>query len=325
MPLSAAPIDSDIPSQFRIGFDDAILQEIQQEDERFAGMAMVDDSWTDNQQTFTEVGRQDWETNNARFGVTNPDEVLFDNRSGFKQKVEKEVTWDKWDENFFRSLGNLQSPVMKAVNSGRARIRDQKFIDALFADSIGGDFPFNSTTLAFPSANIIAVGDVPLGINAGGTTALGMTPGKIFNAIRKMEEAEVSPSMPLVLAWGPRQKQDIYEYSQVYKNDTWAKQVMDWMTDGSHQLFGHTVMPLLTTQLPLSGANVRTCGLFAKEAMVISPYDQQQFVTRRVERKFVPLIAQYGLWGVVRLRDEMVYQLLCDEDTTPSGVLASVS
>lgn len=319
----AASISQTLPSEFRVGFDTAILQEIQQEDEKFSGMATLYSDWTDSQYTFTEIGRQDWVENNARFGVTNPDEVLFDNRSGFKRKVEKEVTWDKWDETFFRSLGSLESPVMKAINSGRARIRDQKFIDALTASSIGGDFPYDATTLAFPSANIIAVGDVPLGINAGGTTALGMTPGKLYNAVRKMEEANVSPSTPLVLAMGPRQKQDILEYSQVYKNDVWASQVLRWVNEGRGNLFGHDVTMLLSTQLELSGSNVRKCVLFAKDAMAISPYEQQQYVVRRVERKFAALIAQYGLWGVVRLRDELVYQILCDEDTAPAGTLAT--
>lgn len=324
MPLSAS-INQTLPDEFRVGFDDTILQAVQQEDEKFAGMAMVDSSWIDNQKVWTEIGTQDWTKNNARFGVTNPDETLFDNRAGFKQKIEKEVTWDKWDESFFRSLGNLESPVMKAINSGRARIRDQVFIDALTATSYGGDEPAYNTPYAFPSSNIIAVGDVPLGINAGGTTTLGLTPGKIMNAIRKMEEANVDINMPLFLAMGPRQKQDLVEYSQVYKNDIWAKQVMDWMNNNDIMLFGHTVKPVMSTQLALSGANVRTAVLFAKEAMIISPYEQQQYVTRRVERKFVPLIAQYGLWGVMRVRDEMVYQILCDEDTTPSGTLASVS
>lgn len=322
MPLSAS-IDQTIPEEYRIGFNTAILQEIQQEDERFAGMATLYPDWTDAQYTFTEIGKQDWVENNARFGVTNPDEVLFDNRSGFKRKVEKEVTWDKWDESFFRSLGSLESPVMKAVNSGRARIRDQKFIDALTASSIGGDFPYDSTTLAFPSANIIPVGDIPLGINAGGTTNLGLTPGKIYSAIRKMEEANVSPAMPLVLAMGPRQKQDLTELSETYKTETWASQVLRWVNEGRGNLFGHDVTMLLSTQLDLSGANVRKCVLFAKEAMAISPYEQQQYVVRRVERKFAALIAQYGLWGVVRLRDEYVYQILCDEDTVPSGTLAT--
>lgn len=324
MPLSAS-INQTLPDEFRVGFSDTILQAIQQEDEKFSGMATVASDWVDNQYVLTEIGTQDWTTNNARFGVTNPDETLFDNRAGFKQKIEKEVTWDKWDESFFRSLGNLESPVMKAINSGRARIRDQKFIDALTAASYGGDEPAYNTSYAFPSANIIAVGDVPLGINAGGTTTLGLTPGKIYNAIRKMEEANVDPGSQLFLAVGPRQKQDLAEYSQVYKNDTWAQQVFNWMNNESIQLFGHSVKLITSTQLALSGANVRTCVLFSKDAMIISPYEQQQFVTRRVERKFVPLIAQYGLWGVMRARDELVYQILCDEDTTPSGVLASVS
>ncbi len=183
-------------------------------------------------------------------------------------------------------------------------------------------FP-HDTTYAFPAANIIAVGDVPLGINAGGTTAIGLTPGKLFNAIRKMEEANVSPDVPLFLAMGPRQKQDLIEYSETFKNDVWAKMVVDWMNNARLQLFGHTVTPIISNQLALSGANVRTAVLFAKDAMIISPYDQQQFVTRRVEKKFVPLIAQYGLWGVMRFRDEKVYQILCDEDTTPSGTLAT--
>ena len=133
----------------------------------------------------------------------------------------------------------------------------------------------------------------------------------------------MDPNEDLFLALAPRQVQDLIEYSQVYKNDTWAGMISVWANDMTKPLFG--CKPLISTQLTDNGSGVRRCVLFSKRAMITSPFELQAFVVRRQEAKFVPLIAQYGLWGAFRLRDELVYQILCDEDTAPSGTLATVS
>lgn len=322
MPLQSSTTLT-IPDVYRIGYENAIRQAIQQTDERFAGMSTVASDWNENQYVASELVKQDWVTNNTRLGTTNPTEVTFGERSGFKQKVEWERIIDKWDEKLLGDLGDPTNAILTAAASGLKRKRDALFIAALTADALTGELP-HTTSYAFPAANIIAVGDVPLGINAGGTTALGMTPGKIMNALRKMEEADVDMnSNQLFLAMGPRQKQDLIEYSQVYKNDVWAQQAMDWLNNPGTKLFGHNVQPILSNRLSLSAANVRTCVLFAKEAMVTSPFEHRPYMSVESTRKYNLQLAQYGLWGVYRLYDELVYQILCDEDTAPSGTLAT--
>ncbi len=320
MPLQSATTNT-IPDEFRIGYEDAIRQAIQQTDERFAGMSIVAPDWNENQYVATELVKQEWVTNNARFGTTNPSEITFGDRSGFAQKCEWERIIDKWDTVLLTGLGDPTNAILTAAAAGLKRKRDDIFIAALTADSIGGVFPHTST-YAFPAANIIAVGATPLGINAGGTNALGMTPGKIKDALRKMEEADVDMSTnQLVLAMGPRQKQDLLDYSEVYKTDTYARQLIDWVNGSTNMLFGWNVKPLVTNRLSLSGSNVRTCVLFAKEAMVTRPFQSKPYMSVRDDLKYSLQLANYGLWGAYRLYDELVYQILCDEDTTPSGTL----
>lgn len=320
MPFQSATTQ-DIPSQFRLGFDNTLHHVVQQDDEKFAGMSMVASDWKDNTYTATDFAKQDWSTNNARFGTTSPTEVTFGNRLGAKTKIEKELIIDKWDESLLSELGSLTHPMTEALTFGMRRKRDDIFIAALTADSVGGAFPY-TTAYSFPSANIIAVGDVPLGINAGGTTALGMTPGKILTALRKAKEGHVSPSEEWFLALGPKQEQDLIEYSQVYKNDPWAQIIGVWLSNPNAKLMG--VTPIVSNSLALSGSNVRTCVLFSKRAMVTAPYEGKQFMTAESTKKYALQIAHYGLWGAFRLRDELVYQILCDEDTAPSGTLATV-
>lgn len=311
-----------IPDESRIGYNDAINQAIQQTDERFAGMSIVASDWNENQYVATELVKQDWITNNTRFGTTSPSEVTFGDRSGFKQKMEWERILDKWDSKLLNNLGDPTNSILQAAAMGLKRKRDDIFITALTADSIGGVFP-HVTTYAFPSANIIAVGDVPLGINAGGTTALGMTVGKIFSALKKMEDYELdTENTQLFLAVAPQQKKDIIEYSQIYKNDVWAAELAKWL-NGSGTLVGFKVKLITSTRLPLSAGNVRTCVLFAREAMVSSPFDHKPYMSVRDDLKYALQLADYGLWGVYRLYDELVFQILCDEDTAPSGTLAT--
>jgi hypothetical protein len=320
MPLQSATTN-EIPDEYRIGYEDAIRQAIQQTDERFAGMSIVASDWNENQYVASELVAQDWVTNNTRFGSTNPSEITFGDRSGFKQKCEWERILDKWDATLLEGLGDPTNAVLTAAAAGLKRKRDSIFIEALTADSIGGEFP-HTTSYAFPAGNIIAVGDVPLQINAGGTTALGLTPGKIFAALREMEEDDVDlDSVSLFLAMGPRQKYDLIEYSQTYKNDVWAGMISAWLNNPGSKLFGCT--PIITNRLAVSGSAVRTCVLFAREAMVTSPFMSKPYMSVRDDLKYSLQLANYGLWGAYRLYDEMVYQILCDEDTAASGTLAT--
>lgn len=321
MPFQATT-NNTIPDEARIKYQNAINQAIQQTDERFASMSEVADDWIENQYVATELEAQEWVTNNTRFGTTNPSEVEFGDRSGFMQKCEIERILDKWDDRVLNGLGDPTNAILTAMAAGLKRKRDDIFIEALTADALTGELP-HTTTYSFPAANIIAVGFVPLGINAGGTTALGMTPGKIMEAKRKMQTNEVDPSEELFLALSPTQVNDLATYSQVYKNDTWASMLATWVTDPTKPLMGCT--PVITNRLDVDGSGVRTCVLFSKRAMVSSPFESKPYMSVRDDLKYSLQLANYGRWGVFRKRDELVYQILCDEDTAPSGTLATVS
>lgn len=321
MPLQVSTNTNTIPEEFRIGYEDAIRQAIQQTDERFANMSIVAPDWQENQYVASELVKQDWVTNNTRFGATSPSEIVFGDRSGFKQKCEWERILDKWDSTLLTGLGDPTNAILTAAAMGLRRKRDDIFIEALTADSIGGEHP-HTTSYAFPAGNIIAVGDVPLQINAGGTTALGLTPGKILAAIRDMEEDDVDmEGLDLFLAIGPRQKLDLIEYSQTYKNDVWASMISAWVNNPSQKLFGCT--PIVTNRLSVSSGSVRNCVLFAKQAMVTAPFMSKPYMSVRDDLKYSLQLANYGLWGAYRLYDEMVRQIKCDEDTAASGTLAT--
>jgi hypothetical protein len=311
---------NDISAEARIGYQNSFNQAIQQNDERFAGMSIVLDDWTENQYVATEIEQQEWITNNARFGQTNPTEVEYGDRSGFMQKCEWERILDKWDPKLLDGLGDPTNAILAGAAMGLRRKRDDIFIEALLADSIGGEFP-HQTTMSFPAANTVAVGFVPRGINAGGTTALGLTPGKILEAKRLMGVADALDVGGLFLALTPTQVDDLEQYSQTYKNDPWASRISKWLDDPSAPLLGCT--PIVTNRLPTTDAGVRSCVLFAREAMRSSNFDSKPYMSVRDDLKYALQLANYGRWGVFRLYDEMVYEILCDEDTTPSGTLAT--
>ena len=314
MPFQADPQNA-IPAHFQITYQNTWNLVIQQENERMADLGILEPRWTGNQYVATDLGQQDWVDDNVRFGQSDPSEITGGNRSGFKQSFKFQRKFDKWDESFLGALGSPTSEVIMSAKMGLARKKDAIFSAAAVAASVGGTFP-HTTSMAFPTGNIIAVDFVPLTITAPAANLYrGLTVGKMLEAKRQLLTAEVPADEELYIAMTPQQQMDLSVYSQGYANDPWAAMVASWIADPTKKLFG--MIPRIYNSLPVTAGGIRTCVVFSQRAMCVAPMEMKTYMDRLPTANHALQIAHYGLWGAFRKRDELVRTILCDE--TPAA------
>jgi len=288
---------------------------IQQEDARFAEKGMLVSQWTGNQYVMTDLGQQDWTRDNSRFGESDPSEVTGGNRSAFKDQFKFQRKFSIWDDEMLATIGLPTSEVMTSAKMGLNRIRDEIFVEKAVAASYGGAYP-HTTSMAFPTGNIIAVDFVPLTITAPAANIYrGLTWGKLLEAKRQLLTAEVSASEELFIGLSPQQQMDLSIQAFAMPNDPCAMMVLAWIADPSKQLFGMT--PIIYNDLPVTAGGIRTCVVFSKRAMIVSPLSMKIKMDELPTKNHATQIAHYARWGAARKRDELVRQILCDE--TPAS------
>lgn len=301
------PTQSSIPEQYKIKYADAWAAVVQQENERFAGCGMLRSDWVEKQYVDTDLEKTEWTENNARFGETNAGEVTGGNRSGFKRKADVAKKFDQWDEKFLSAIGLPQGETIQNFKRGWNRMKDQFFIDAATGDALGGPHP-HTTTVAFPTANIVAVDYVA----SGGAANSGLTINKLLQVKRLANDADIDLDQEkLYLALSGKEIQDLQVYASTNFSDFYAQVVGKWLQDQKSTLLGFT--PIITNKLPLSATtDYRTCVAFTDRAMCVAPVDYRTHIDILPKDRHALQIAHYGMWGVYRKKDELCWQIICD-------------
>ncbi len=305
-----------IPDHFRRQFSSVWNSVLQQKDARFAKAGLTVSDWTAKEYVWRDLDKVEAvETTNQRFGDSNPSDISGGARKGYQRQFDTGIKRDRWDQKFLAMSALPDSQVITEMKQGLNRAIDDVFIQAAYADSLGGADPYN-TTIALPNSS-----KVPVNYVLGGTGAnIGITPEKIMETMVRFEESEVDTEQEeLYLALHPRDLIYLAQYiktvNQSSSNAFWAEAVGDWLKDHKKglpsKLLGFNV--IVSTRLPLdTTTDIRTNVAFAKSAMVVSPLVTDLHVDVIPEKRHMLQIMDYISFGAVRVNDKKVQLIYSD-------------
>ena len=165
--------------QLQDGFEAAIAQD----QSKFAAVMNIDPAWTSKQYVKRMAQTREWRVNNTRFGTTAAVEFEAGFRSGFWNSLDAvPVKFDRIDQKLLDSIPLPTGPVITEFMAGLERIKDDLFIVAATAPSLGGAEPYITPT-AFPAGNAIDVGYIKPLVAVGANQ--GLTPWKVLAARQK--------------------------------------------------------------------------------------------------------------------------------------------
>lgn len=303
-----------IPEHTRQQFQDAFLAAVQQNDSKFSAVTNIDPAWTAPQYTKRMADTQDWFVNNSRFGKNTAKEFEAGFRSGFKQNLDmRPVKFDRNDQKLLDTIALPTGQVIQDAMAGLNRLRDDLFIDAALADSLGGARP-HITPTAFPVGNVVPVNYVKPGTAVGSNSGLHIW--KILRAKTKFEKAFVDLDREeLVLAISPDDKTNLLLTAEAAPNEAWAKTVLSWFEKyegGDRMAKLHGFQVITTTRLNVA-SNITSCLAFAKRAFCWAPISGVETkIDILAESRHAIQVAAYAEFGVFRVFDEMVLELPCD-------------
>jgi hypothetical protein len=305
-----------IPEHTKRQLQDGFEAAIQQSEAKFASATNVDPAWTAKQYVKRMRDTIGWRVNNTRFGTTNAQEFEAGFRSGFWNLLEATpIKFDRADQKLLDSIPLPTGPVIEDMRMGLNRLRDDLFIAAATADSLGGAEPYITPTV-FPTANVIDVNYVRPGAALGANS--GLTVWKVLEARRRFKAAYVDfDREEMILAMSSIEEMQLLLSAEAAPNDAWAKVTLKWFEE---RLGGNKEAKLMGFRVIESerlaedaDTGVRTCVAFAKRAFCACPINgiETKIDVLPTQRHAIQ-VAAYAQWGCFRVFDEMVLKLPCD-------------
>jgi hypothetical protein len=306
-----------IPEHTRRQLEDAFTAKIQQLDAKFAGTTNVASDWTAKQYVKRLRDTIQWRVNNTRFGVHNAREFKAGFRSGFWSNLEAEpIKFDRLDQALLDSIPLPTGPVIDEMSNGLNRLRDDLFIAAATADSLGGAEP-HITPMAFPVDQVVPVNFykplAALGANKG------LTVWKVLEARRRFQKLYVDMDREeFILGISPDMEMQLMLDAEAASNDSWAQMVLKWFEkrltgDQEAKLLGVFKVVTSNRLQEDSSTGIETAVCFAKRAFLSSPMaGMETHIDILPKDRHAVQVTGYAKWGCFRLFDEMVLEMPCD-------------
>jgi hypothetical protein len=221
----------------------------------------------------------------------------------YARKFEKVITFDEDDE---RQLGQIVLPDSDEVrNTAMSYNRkvDDVIISSFDATRYIGE---NGTDAdAFDTNFSIAVDYVP----SGSTANSGLTFGKIREAARKLNAAEV-PESDRYFAYGARQLDNLLAMTEATSRD--YSDLMALKDGKISYWMGFTWIP--SQRLPRNAStDVRTCFAWHKSGIKLGEGSRNTYIDIRPDKRHAKQIRTVGRLGAVRTENEKVVRVYCDE------------
>lgn len=306
-----------IPEHTRRQFNDAFIAQVQQTDAKFAGVTNVISDWTAKQYVMRMRDTINWRVDNSRFGIHNAREFEAGFRSGFWQKLEAEpIKFDRVDQKLLDTIALPTGPVLEDMMSGLNRIRDDLFIEAATADSLGGADPYITPT-AFPATQVIPVNFIKPLVDVGDNK--GLTVWKVLEARRRFQKLYVDMDREeFILGISPDMEMQLLLDAEAASNDAWAKMVLEWFKmrlSGNMEAKLLGIFKVITSNRLSTDADtgIETAVAFAKRAFASSPMSgMESHLDILPKEKHALQVTAYSFWGTFRVFDEMVLEIPCD-------------
>jgi hypothetical protein len=248
----------------------------------------------------------------TRFGDTNPDDIDVEFRHLYVNFKDSAHILDRRETMQLGSVGSPHSQIMRLQLAAAGRDRDKTLIDALGGSAASGKT--GATPIALPSTSKIAVDFGSAG------TANNFKFEKFVEACRLLGSADVAGQdvenqSPLSLILSHNQVAALLNQEKFTSADYGLQRLMSGEVVN---FMGVAIKAVSPSLLPyVAATKVRSCYLFARNSVVFGLAENptawvDELPTKRHD---VQLRTEWG-WGALRLDEEGVIEIACDEDYT---------
>lgn len=294
-----------IPEHYMRVFRENWDHTVQQEVAKLADIVTIDD-YEGKEKIYTDINQVEFEEKMARLQKSNLKQITGAKRKSTRRFFSCHHVFDMDDNQLLGLLGAPQSELITELRFAFARRLDDGIISAASGTVYGGADPY-VTPITLPNSQKVAVDFVYSGVPANS----GLTVDKLQRIIKIIEDNNLDPyKEDFVLAIGPRQKEDLFQFVKSAPNAPFANMIADWLKNPSERLFGFRV--IVSTRLAKSG-QVRTCLVWAKRGIYAAPSKMEVKIDPRPDMEHATQISSYGQFGFMRRREERVIEVFCDE------------
>jgi len=138
----------------------------------------------------------------------------------------------------------------------------------------------------------------------------GLTVAKLTEAKRKLDLADVDPSIPRYIAVGPKQIEDLLGTTQVTSSD--FNTVKALVSGDVDTFMGFRF--IMSNRLGVSATDVRTCFAWAEDGLTLGMgKDISARIDERADKGYATQVYYCMSIGAVRMEENKVCQIFCDE------------
>jgi hypothetical protein len=296
-----------IPENYMRAFSAIWGHTVQQETAKLANIVTIDE-FEGKEKIYTDLNKVEFVKKRGRLQKTISQEASSEKRKMTRQDFSCHIIFDRGDNQLLGMLGEPTSEIQVEMRYAFQRSMDDGLIEAASGTVYGGADPY-VTPITLPNAQKVAVNYVASGSPANS----GLTPDKLQAAIKRFEDQDLDVNgEDFVLAIGPKQKEDLFQYVKTAPSSAYAMMIGKWLNNPNEKLFGFTV--IVSTRLALnSGTDVRTCLAWSRRGIYAAPSEMEVMIDVLPEQEHARLISSYGQWGFMRRYEERVLEIYCDE------------
>lgn len=303
--------DSIIPDAFPAMYEDewrVALQQLRSRLESFVNVEIMNGEG----KRFQKIAAVESREITTRFGDTNPEEVDLEFRWLHVDFKDSAHIVDRREAIQLGEIGSPHSQILRLQLAAAGRDRDATFINGILGNAASGKR--GETPIPLPADQTIPVNFVAEGTPVNSNIGL----DKILEGLRRFGVSEVmgqdverQDSATLIITHNQipallrEEKFTSTDYSEIRRLHTGTV----------ISLMGVSIVAINPSLLPYDADNdIRTCVMFARDAVVFGVAENpQSWVDVLPGKKHdVQLRTEWG-WGALRLYDEGVLRILCDE------------
>ena len=248
----------------------------------------------------------------TRFGDTNPDDLDVEFRHLYVNFKDSAHILDRRETMQLGSVGSPHSQIMRLQLAAAGRDRDKTLIDALGGSVASGKT--GTTPIALPAGQKIAVDTGTAGTENNFRFEKFIEACRILGA-NDVAGQDVENQSALTLILSHNQVAALLTQSQFTSADYGLQRLMSGEVVN---FMGVAIKAVSPSLLPYNtSTHVRSCYMFARNSVVFGIAENPQAWVDELptKRHDVQLRTEWG-WGALRLDEEGVIEIACDEDKT---------
>ena len=246
----------------------------------------------------------------TRFGDTNPDDLDIEFRHLYVNFKDSAHILDRREAMQLGAVGSPHSQVLRLQLAAAGRDRDKTLIDAIRGTVQSGKT--GGTAIVLPAGQKIAVDFGSTGTNNNLTFKKILEISRMFGVAEVTgQDTENQSAATIVLSHN--QIASLLKEPQFTSSD--YSEIRRLHTGQVINLMGIALKAVSPALLPTVAGNIRNCYAFARNSVVFGIAENPQAWVDELptKRHDVQLRTEWG-WGALRLDDEGVIEIPCDED-----------